>query len=74
MTFEVTPSERERFEEALIDRDMTPKYTLNLFFAISQFESSLLKKLDIECINCEELYRNTLEFIETMNMGLVSVN
>jgi len=69
LTFEITPSERERFEEALIDRDMTPKYTLNLFLAIGQFESSLLKKLEIEGINCEDLYRNTLIFIEAIEYG-----
>lgn len=69
LTFDITLSERESFEEALIDRDMTPSYTLNLFLAIGQFESSLLKKMEIEGINCEELYRNTLEFIETIEYG-----
>lgn len=68
--FDITPSERERFEEALSDRDTSPKCTLNLFLAIGQFENSLLKKLESEGINCEKLYRNTLEFIETIDYGI----
>ncbi len=65
-SFNLIPTERERLEEALYDRDMSPKYNLNLFLAIGQFDNSLLKKLKNEGLNCEELHKNTLLFIETI--------
>ena len=65
--FDLTPAEQERFEEALFERDMSPKYTFHLFLAIGQFDSSLLKKLESEGINCEGLHKNTLHFIENID-------
>ena len=69
LIYGIMPSEKERFEEALIDRDISPNYTLNLFLAIGKFESSILKKLESEGVNCEDLYKNSLEFIEKIESG-----
>lgn len=64
LVFEITPSERERYEEALYDRDLTTKTTLNLFLSAKPITPSIRDSIKKEGIYTDKLYSDTIQFSE----------
>ena len=67
LVFDLTPSEQERYEEALYDRDLTPITTLNLFLSAKPITPSMRESIKKEGINTDKLYSDTIQFNETLD-------
>lgn len=64
LAFDITPSEQERYEEALYDRDLTPITTLNLFLSAKPVTPLMWESIKKERINTDKLYSETIQFSE----------
>lgn len=66
LAFDITPSEQERYEEALYDRDLTPITTLHLFLSAKPITASMRDSIKKEGIYADKLNSDTIQFIEVI--------
>lgn len=65
--FDITPSEQERYGEALYDRDLTPITTLNLFLSAKPIKPSVWESIQKEGIYSDKLDNDTIQFSEIID-------